>query len=92
LTIKTALLSLQALLCSPEPDDPQDAEVANIYKKDRKTFEQTGGHALENCISFKTFAVHGFFASREICLGNNCALGTMHGLHLWCLLSKITSA
>ena len=27
LTIKTALLSLQALMCSPEPDDPQDAEV-----------------------------------------------------------------
>lgn len=42
LTIKTALLSLQALLCSPEPNDPQDAEVAKIYKKDRKTFEQTG--------------------------------------------------
>ena len=42
LTIKTALLSLQALLCSPEPNDPQDAEVANIYKKDRKAFEQTG--------------------------------------------------
>ena len=26
LTLKTALLSLQALLCSPEPDDPQDAQ------------------------------------------------------------------
>ena len=35
LTIKTALLSIQALLCSPEPDDPQDAEVANMYKADR---------------------------------------------------------
>lgn len=28
LTIKTALLSLQALLSAPEPNDPQDAEVA----------------------------------------------------------------
>ena len=28
LSIKTALLSLQALLCAPEPKDPQDAEVA----------------------------------------------------------------
>lgn len=28
LTIKTALLSVQALLSSPEPDDPQDAVVA----------------------------------------------------------------
>lgn len=26
LTIKTALLSLQALMCSPEPDDPQVRE------------------------------------------------------------------
>jgi ubiquitin-conjugating enzyme (huntingtin interacting protein 2) len=32
LTIKTALLSLQALMCSPEPSDPQDAEVAKVRK------------------------------------------------------------
>jgi ubiquitin-conjugating enzyme (huntingtin interacting protein 2) len=30
LTIKSALLSLQSLLNSPEPSDPQDAEVANM--------------------------------------------------------------
>ena len=30
LTIKTALLSLQSLLSTPEPNDPQDAEVANM--------------------------------------------------------------
>lgn len=41
LTIKTALLSLQALLCSPEPKDPQDAEVAKMYIKDRATFDRT---------------------------------------------------
>merc|ERR1712228_703618 len=41
LTIKTALLSLQALLCSPEPSDPQDAEVAKQYMNDRKQFDQT---------------------------------------------------
>ena len=29
LTIRTALISLQALLCAAEPDDPQDAVVAN---------------------------------------------------------------
>ena len=28
LTIRTALISIQALLSCPEPDDPQDAEVA----------------------------------------------------------------
>ena len=41
LTIKTALLSLQALLCSPEPGDPQDAEVANMYLGDRDNFNRT---------------------------------------------------
>jgi len=41
LTIKTALLSLRALLSSPEPNDPQDAEVAKMYISDRKKFEKT---------------------------------------------------
>ena len=36
LTIKTTLLSLQALLSVPEPNDPQDAEVASMYKGDFK--------------------------------------------------------
>ena len=40
LTIRTALISLQALLSAPEPDDPQDAEVANMYKSDIKQFEE----------------------------------------------------
>ena len=41
LTIKTALLSLQALLSSPEPSDPQDAEVAKMYTDDYETWKQT---------------------------------------------------
>ena len=41
LTIRTALISLQALLCAPEPKDPQDAEVAKQYLTNRKLFEQT---------------------------------------------------
>lgn len=38
LTIRTALISLQALLCAPEPDDPQDAVVANQFKGDINAF------------------------------------------------------
>jgi len=38
LTIRTALISLQALLCAPEPDDPQDAVVANQYKSNIQAF------------------------------------------------------
>jgi len=41
LTLRTALLSLQALLSCPNPDDPQDAQVAGQYKKDRKAWENT---------------------------------------------------
>lgn len=41
LTLRTALISLQALLCAPEPDDPQDAQVASQYKNDIRTFETT---------------------------------------------------
>lgn len=41
LTIKTALLSLLALMCSPEPGDPQDAEVAKMYMGNREEFDRT---------------------------------------------------
>ena len=41
LTIRTALLSLQALMCSPEPDDPQDAQVAAQYKNNLAEFNVT---------------------------------------------------
>ena len=41
LTIRTALISLQALMCNPVPDDPQDAQVASQYKTDIKLFNET---------------------------------------------------
>jgi ubiquitin-conjugating enzyme (huntingtin interacting protein 2) len=41
LTIKSALLSLQALLSCPEPKDPQDAVVAKLYLDNHAEFERT---------------------------------------------------
>lgn len=41
LTMKTAMLSLQALMCSPEPNDPQDAVVATMYKERQAEFQST---------------------------------------------------
>ncbi|KAJ7063813.1 ubiquitin-conjugating enzyme/RWD-like protein [Mycena amicta] len=41
LTLKSTLISLQSLLCSPEPNDPQDAEVAKHYTTSRRSFEDT---------------------------------------------------
>ena len=40
LTIKSALLSLQSLLESPEPKDPQDAEVARMMMNHPEQFER----------------------------------------------------
>uniref|UniRef100_A0A7N0UR80 E2 ubiquitin-conjugating enzyme n=1 Tax=Kalanchoe fedtschenkoi TaxID=63787 RepID=A0A7N0UR80_KALFE len=47
LTLKTALLSIQALLSSPEPGDPQDAVVAQQYLKDHQTFLGTARYWTE---------------------------------------------
>ncbi|SAM68148.1 probable UBC1-E2 ubiquitin-conjugating enzyme [Ustilago bromivora] len=41
LTLKSTLMSLRSLLCSPEPNDPQDAEVAKHYLRDKNDFEKT---------------------------------------------------
>ena len=49
LTIRTALISLQALMCAPVPgisiafilEDPQDAEVASQYKSNLNLFNKT---------------------------------------------------
>ncbi|XP_068656652.1 ubiquitin-conjugating enzyme E2 27-like [Aristolochia californica] len=48
LTLKTALVCLQALLSSPEPDDPQDAVVARQYLSDYPTFYSTACYWTES--------------------------------------------
>jgi len=48
LTIRTALISLQALLCAPEPDDPQDAVVAQMYKSDLQAFNRKAAEWTQN--------------------------------------------
>ncbi|KAH9983908.1 ubiquitin-conjugating enzyme/RWD-like protein [Russula compacta] len=41
LDLHKTLLSLQSLLCDPNPHDPLDAEVAKVYMSYRKAFEDT---------------------------------------------------
>lgn len=48
LSIKTAMLSVQALLSSPEPGDPQDAVVARQYINEHDQFVQTAKYWTEN--------------------------------------------
>lgn len=66
LTIRTALLSLQALMCAPEPNDPQDAVVATQYKNDRKKFEH---HAKEWVAKFANPAINEGKISRLMQMG-----------------------
>uniref|UniRef100_A0A0R3SSE5 UBIQUITIN_CONJUGAT_2 domain-containing protein n=1 Tax=Hymenolepis diminuta TaxID=6216 RepID=A0A0R3SSE5_HYMDI len=44
MSLRTMLLSIQALLDNPEPDDPQDAVVAKQYKLNRDIFNITAKH------------------------------------------------
>lgn len=44
MTLRTVLLSLQALLAAAEPDDPQDAVVAFQYKDKYQLFVTTARH------------------------------------------------
>lgn len=44
LTIKSALVSLQSMLGEPQPNDPQDAEVASHYLRDRESFNKTAAY------------------------------------------------
>ncbi|KAJ0779958.1 putative ubiquitin-conjugating enzyme E2, UBA-like superfamily, Ubiquitin-associated [Helianthus annuus] len=48
LNLKTALISLQALLSTPEPNDPQDAVVAKQYLSDHATYVATARRWTED--------------------------------------------
>ena len=40
LTISKVLLSISSLLCDPNPDDPLVPNIANLYKSDKKQYEE----------------------------------------------------
>lgn len=44
MTLRTVLLSLQALMAAAEPDDPQDAVVAKQFKENPEMFSSTARH------------------------------------------------
>lgn len=57
MTLRTVLLSLQALLASAEPDDPQDAVVATQYKDNFEMFCRTAKHWTNSYAKGKLFIV-----------------------------------
>ncbi|EZG57845.1 putative ubiquitin-conjugating enzyme E2 [Gregarina niphandrodes] len=46
LQIRTVLLSIQALMSSPEPDDPLDTTVADVFKTNPELAVKTGKDEL----------------------------------------------
>ncbi|XP_065058818.1 ubiquitin-conjugating enzyme E2-22 kDa-like [Rhopilema esculentum] len=44
MTLRTVLISIQALLASPEPSDPQDEVVARQYRENMQAFTTTAKH------------------------------------------------
>lgn len=63
------MLSLQALLCSPEPTDPQDAQVAGQYLNNREHFNR-------QCREWvKMYATPKSEESKEEAIGRVCEMG-----------------
>ena len=54
LTISKVLLSVCSLLTDPNPDDPLVPEIANIYKRDRKTYVKTAREWTQKICHVKT--------------------------------------
>ncbi|BFZ52983.1 Ubiquitin-conjugating enzyme E2 1 [Savitreella phatthalungensis] len=53
-TMRSSLVSLQSMLNEPQPNDPQDAEVAAHYLKDRASFNQTAQYWTQQYASGAT--------------------------------------
>lgn len=83
MTLRTVLLSLQALMAAAEPDDPQDAVVAKQYKENHDTFVMTAEHWTN------VYANGKFFFRIIICLKYEALKNeTISKRHLQCLLRR----
>ena len=58
MTLRTVLLSLQALLAAAEPDDPQDAVVARQFKDQPEIFRRTARHWTSVYASGNGYPLH----------------------------------
>ena len=63
------MLSLQALLCSPEPSDPQDAQVAKMYLNNKAEFDRTAKYWVTMYASPKSES------SKEEAIKRVCEMG-----------------
>lgn len=59
----STMISLQSLLCSPEPKDPQDAEVAKHYLSDRSGFEDTARYVAYSILRNLSLSISSYMVS-----------------------------
>ena len=57
LQIRTVLLSIQALLSAPNPDDPLANDVAEQWKKNESKAIETGALFFSSCIIVEAFSL-----------------------------------
>jgi ubiquitin-conjugating enzyme (huntingtin interacting protein 2) len=92
LSMRTALLSLQALLCEPNPSDPQDAIVAKQFLGNRQAFNRQAKQWTEqyaaprdDSANIQLIISMGFTASQAQSALNSCAGNVESAVN--CLLS-----
>jgi ubiquitin-conjugating enzyme (huntingtin interacting protein 2) len=68
------MLSLQALLCSPEPNDPQDAQVARMYLENKNEYDRTAKFWTEMYASDKD-GENGGKSKEERAIDKVCEMG-----------------
>lgn len=83
MTLRTVLLSLQALLSAAEPDDPQDAVVARQYKENLEMFQITARHWTNIYAGGKILCHNKRLIIRTWCVFYKMKLRTFHCLALW---------
>ena len=72
MTLRTVLLSIQALLTAAEPDDPQDGVVARQYKENRDAYDKTAAHWAQ---AYAGAQPSGESAAYNAMLQEICAMG-----------------
>lgn len=69
------MLSLQALLCSPEPNDPQDAQVARMYLDNKSEFDRTAKFWTEMYATNNKKEGNGGKSKEESAIDRVCEMG-----------------
>lgn len=88
MTLRTVLLSIQVLLASPEPNDPQDAVVARQYNEEYPKFVLTAKYWTHYFATDKPNETKAIFESLEEKIGHFMELSKLDKTAAVCALSQ----